>query len=303
MSKDLPASVRERLLNIAKSERADFNQVLVRFALERILYRLSVSDHANRFLLKGALLFTLWYQASHRPTRDADLLGFGPSDLNSVAQAFREIATVKVDDGILFDPETVVVEEIRKDAGYVGVRVLIWGDLAKARCRAQIDVGFGDAVTPAPVQAIYPVMLKDLPAPHLRTYPIYTVVSEKIHAITTLGMTNSRVKDYWDLWTLLDRETLDSDTLTRAISATFKRRGTSVLTDLPVGLTDEFANDTSRQALWVAFLKKNQLAAFPLIDIVTRLRTILGPAIREAATVEDSPDSTVSAQQDSWAPK
>lgn len=169
MTKDRAASVRARLLHIAKATGVDFNQVLVRFALERFLYRLSRSAHADRFLLKGALLFTLWYDLPHRATRDADLLGFGPSDKESVADMFRDIAAVLADDGIVFDPASVVVEDIRKSGGYGGVRVLLTGLLANARCHTQVDVGFGDAVTPGPDDAIYPVLLDDMLAPHLRT--------------------------------------------------------------------------------------------------------------------------------------
>ena len=225
---NVAASVRARLLNVAKAQGVDFNQVLVRFALERILYRLTQSPHADRFLLKGALLFTLWYDMPHRATRDADLLGFGASDLESVAQVFRDIAAVPVDDGIVFDPASVTVEEIRKEAGYGGVRVMIAGDLARARCKTQIDVGFGDAVTPAPVDSVYPVLLEEMPAPRLRAYPTYTVIAEKLHAIALLGMTNSRLKDYFDLSVLLERETLDTDLLAQAIKATFERRGMAV---------------------------------------------------------------------------
>ena len=280
---NVAASVRARLLNVAKAQGVDFNQVLVRFALERILYCLTQSQHADRFLLKGALLFTLWYDMPHRATRDADLLGFGASDLASVAETFRDIAAVAVDDGIAFDPASVTVEEIRKEAGYGGVRVIITGELAKARCKTQIDVGFGDAVTPAPVDSVYPVLLDDLPAPKLRAYPTYTVISEKLHAIALLGMTNSRLKDYFDLSVLLERETLDAGVLAQAIQATFERRGTSVPHAAPVGLTDEFAHDASRQLLWLAFLKKNALPPAPLPAIVDRLRTALAPALRQAA--------------------
>ena len=282
---DIAASVRARLLNVAKAQGADFNQVLVRFALERILYRLSQSEHADRFLLKGALLFALWYDMPHRATRDADLLGFGASDLESVAQDFRDIAGVAVEDGIVFDPASVVAEEIRKEAGYAGVRILISGELAKARCKTQIDIGFGDAVMPGPVDATYPVLLDDLPAPRLRTYPVYTVVAEKLHAIALLGMINSRVKDYLDLSVLLERETLDVETLAGAIAATFVRRGMAVPTSLPVGLTDEFSGDATRQALWHAFLKKNELAQQALPDIVSMLRMALEPALLRAATL------------------
>ncbi|WP_421794113.1 nucleotidyl transferase AbiEii/AbiGii toxin family protein [Hydrocarboniphaga effusa] len=284
MSRDIAASVRARLLNLAKAEGTDFNQVLVRFALERLLYRLSQSEHAERFLLKGALLFTLWYDMPHRATRDADFLGFGASDLPSVEQTFREIVSVAVSDGIIFDPGSVVVEEIRKDAGYAGARVTIRGELSGARCKAQVDIGFGDAVTPGPVDAVYPVMLDDLPAPQLRTYPVYTVVAEKLHAIALLGMTNSRLKDYLDLAVLLEREDLEADTLAAAITATFTRRGMAVPGTWPIGLSDEFANDASRQALWRAFLSKNGLQSAGLPETVSRLRAAIEPALLRAQT-------------------
>ncbi|MBU1237291.1 MAG: nucleotidyl transferase AbiEii/AbiGii toxin family protein [Gammaproteobacteria bacterium] len=285
MNRGIAASVRARLLNVAKAQGADFNQVLVRFALERILYRLGQSAYADHFLLKGALLFTLWYDMPHRTTRDADLLGFGASDIESIARTFRDIASVEVEDGIAFDPASVTVEEIRKEAGYAGARVLITGEIARARCKTQIDIGFGDAVTPGPVHAVYPVLIDDLPAPRLRTYPVYTVVSEKLHAIALLGMTNSRLKDYLDLWVLLDREALNADTLAQAVAATFHRRGMPVPGVLPVGLTDEFSSDSSRQAMWHAFLKKNGITIKPLSEVVARLRDMLEPALVQAATI------------------
>ena len=283
MNHNLAASVRARLLNIAKAEQTDFNQVLVRYALERFLYRLSQSAHADRFLLKGAMLFNLWYDMPHRPTRDADLLGFGPSDLPSIGQTFCEIVSVVADDGIVFDPASVSVGEIRKGAGYAGARVLVTAELARARCKTQIDIGFGDAVTPGPVDAVYPVLIADFPAPHLRTYPVYTVVAEKLHAIVLLGMTNSRLKDYLDLSVLMDREELDQATLATAIAATFARRGTALPTELPIGLSEEFANDASRQALWAAFLKKNELAVVPLGNVVAALRAKLPLALIHSA--------------------
>lgn len=282
-AQDLAASVRARLLNVAKAEQTDFNAVLVRYALERFLYRLGQSAHANHFVLKGAMLFNLWYAMPHRPTRDVDLLGFGASDLESIAQTFREIVSVAAADGMVFDPTSVVAEEIRKSAGYAGARVWVSAELARARCKVQIDIGFGDAVTPGPEDATYPVLLSDFAAPRLRTYPVYTVVAEKLHAMVLLGMTNSRVKDYLDVWILLERETLDTTVLATAIAATFKRRATAMSSALPIGLSDEFANDASRQALWAAFLKKNELAAVPLSDVVRALRETLQPALMQAA--------------------
>lgn len=283
--KDLAASVRARLLNRAKAEQTDFNAVLLRYALERLLYRLSQSAHAERFLLKGAMLFTLWYDMPHRPTRDVDLLGFGPSDLQAITQTFQDIAAVAVADGITFDPASVSAEDIRKEAGYTGGRVFIGGELAGARLRTQVDIGFGDAVTPGPVEAVYPVLLDDFPAPQLRTYPVYTVIAEKLHAIALLGMTNSRLKDYLDLSVLLEREVLDAEILATAIAATFQRRGMAVPVELPIGLSDEFALDASRQKLWQAFLNKNQLAVMPLQEVVVALRGQLQPALQQAASM------------------
>ncbi|MGQ0709439.1 MAG: nucleotidyl transferase AbiEii/AbiGii toxin family protein [Rhodoferax sp.] len=279
MAQDLAASVRARLLAIAKAEAADFDTVLVRYALERFLYRLGQSAHADRFVLKGAMLFHLWYAMPHRPTRDVDLLGFGASDLDSIAQAFREIVSVLAEDGMVFDPASVQVAEIRKSVGYAGARVLVRAELARARCKVQVDVGFGDAVTPGPVDASYPVLLADFAPPQLRTYPVYTVVAEKLHAMVVLGMTNTRMKDYLDLWVLLNREALDAGTLASAIAATFARRETPLPTELPIGLSDEFANDGTRQALWATFLRKNALEAIPLQDVVGALRSKLQPTL------------------------
>ena len=284
MALNLAGSVRARLLNIAKAEQTDFNAVLVRYALERFLYRLGQSAHADRFVLKGAMLFNLWYSMPHRPTRDVDLLGFGASDLDSIAQAFREIVSVTADDGMAFDASSVSVQEIRKSAGYAGARVLVSAELVRARCKTQIDIGFGDAVTPGPMVATYPVLITDFPPPQLRTYPVYTVVAEKLHTMVLLGMANSRLKDYLDLSVVLEREVLDPATLATAIAATFTRRGSALPTALPIGLSDEFANDQSRQALWAAFLKKNALPAVPLTSVVTTLRTTLQPALTQAAS-------------------
>lgn len=266
-------SVRARLLQLAKIKGVEFHEILVRFTPERFLYRLSLSPHAEDFLLKGALLFSVWYNLPHRPTRDADLLGFCASDLDSIAKVFRAVAAVEVEDGIVSFPESVTAEEIRKEVGYGGVRVRIAGELAGARCKAQIDIGFGDAVTPSPVASTYPVLLGDLPGPVLRAYPPYTVVAEKFHAIAVLGRTNSRLKDYFGLSVLFQRETLETELLARALLATFRRRDTAISPLLPEGLSDEFAQDVTRQTLWRAFLKKHDLPFEPLADVVVRLRT------------------------------
>ena len=183
MSRNLAASIRARLKQRADATKQDFNLTLTHYGLERLLYRLSVSPHAANYLLKGALLFSLWYDQPHRPTRDADLLGFGPDDLDTAVAAFREICQIEVEDGIAIDPASVNGSVIRKEAGYGGVRIDLRAKLDGARIALQADIGFGDAVTPAPESVSYPVLLEDLPAPQLRSYPKYTVVAEKLHAV------------------------------------------------------------------------------------------------------------------------
>ena len=286
-AQDPGASVRARLLTKAKAEQQDFNLVLTRYALERLLYRLSRSRHAERFLLKGALLFDLWFDIPHRPTRDADLLGLGPAELLALETVFRELCAVTVDpdDGIRFQADTVRAEEIRKDANYGGIRLTLVGLLASARCPVQVDVGFGDAVTPAPELVNYPTMLPELPGPRLRAYPRYTVVAEKLEALVLLGIANSRMKDYFDLWVLARYSDLDGETLRQAIRATFQRRATPIPEGVPFGLTEGFAEDPQKQTQWRAFLRKNALEPVALADVLERLRGFLMPPLAAAARV------------------
>lgn len=198
--RNIGASIRDRLLNKARAENLDYNLLLTRYALERLLYRLSVSKQRDQFLLKGALLFDLWFDVPHRPTHDADFLGFGSADIPHLEEVFRDICRLESEDGIVFQPDSVKAAEIRKEAHYAGVRVTLLGFLDKARCPVQIDIGFGDAVVPGPDEVRYPVILAEMPEPQLRVYPRYTVVAEKLEALTSLGMLNSRMKDFFDLW-------------------------------------------------------------------------------------------------------
>lgn len=277
-SRNLPGSVRARLKQRADAAGQDFNLTLTHYGLERLLYRLSVSDHANSFLLKGALLFSLWYDVPHRPTRDVDLLAYGADDVESLVAVFQAIAGIPVDDGIAFDARSVKGSEIRKQAGYNGVRVDMRAMLDGARIALQIDVGFGDAVTPGPQNVSYPVLLAEFAAPQLRAYPKYTVVAEKLHAVCVLGMANTRMKDYFDLWVLLQDAELQDVELRRAVAATFARRGTALPSGTPAGLRDEFSEDAAKQMQWQAFLKKNRLHGMPLTDLLNTLRERLDAA-------------------------
>ena len=215
---DIAASVRGRLTAVARKHNEELQTVLTRYAIERFLYRLSVSQHADGFVLKGAMLFQLWAAEPHRATKDVDLLGTGDSSLERLTEVMSSICAVVVpEDGLTFDPAAVSADRIKEDQEYEGVRVTCPVRLGNARLRLQIDVGFGDAVTPPPVRMDFPTIL-DFPAPVLKVYPRETVVAEKFQAATTLGMQNSRMKDFFDLWILSRDYTFDGETLVRAIS-------------------------------------------------------------------------------------
>ena len=253
----MAASVSRRLLNHANRIGADPNLILLWYALERLLYRLSVSPHAERFVLKGAMLFRLWGGDDFRATRDLDLLSVLNSERSIMRDVFSELCMQEVpDDGMHFEPGSVLVTEIREHQEYGGLRVKLTGRLGNARVPLQVDVGFGDAVTPAAVAASFPTLL-EMPAPKIRAYPKEAVIAEKFEAIATLGATNSRVKDFYDIWTLSRRYQFDPAVLGSSIRATFKRRGTPLPVRPPIGLTAAFANDPAHQSQWRAFVNRN----------------------------------------------
>lgn len=277
---NLAASVRQRLLNVARKRGDEFELVLSRYALERLLYRMSVSPHGERFLLKGALLFMVWGVDNHRPTRDADLLGFGDSEPEAVAAVFREICAVECEDGIAFDAGSIAVAPIAEEKVYTGVRVTLRAGLDGARIPVQVDVGFGDAVTPEPEAVDYPVLL-DAPTPKLRAYPVETVIAEKLHAMTILGLGNTRLKDFYDLKTIGARFTPDREVLARAIAATFERRRTNLPEGLPLALGPQFAGDEGKPRQWAAFLRRNRLdeKANLFSDCQARIVELVRPAL------------------------
>lgn len=280
--RNVAASVRARLLNLARESKQDFNLVLTRYAIERLLYRISISQHANQFILKGALLFDLWFDIPHRPTRDADFLGFGSAELPHIESVFREICAIETCDGVTFKPDTVQAAEIRKDASYAGVRVMLIGVIDGARCQIQVDIGFGDAVTPGPDAVAYPVILPEFAVPKLRVYPRYTVVAEKFEALSALGIANSRMKDYFDLWILAQHTDFDGDTLRQAVRATFDRRKTDLTGEAPLGLTARFSQDEQKQTQWRAFLRKNRLGSLALEDVIAALVSFILPVSKAA---------------------
>ncbi len=255
--RNIAASVRARLTYIAQAQRADVQFVLTRYANERFLYRLSISPHAGNFELKGAALFTLWTGKPHRATRDIDMLGFGEVGIDSLRAILLEILQIAtIDDGIAFDVDSLSVSEILEGQQYGGLRALLYSSIDRARTRLQIDIGYGDAITPEAQIVTFPALL-DSPPPRLRAYPRETVIAEKLEAMTTLGLTNSRMKDFYDIVILARMFRIEGDLLAQAIVATFDRRKTPLPNTLPLGLTQTFADDASKQTQWNAFLRKS----------------------------------------------
>jgi predicted nucleotidyltransferase component of viral defense system len=242
--------------------------MLTKYALERFLYRISISPYADQFLLKGALLFDLWFAIPRRPTRDADFLGLEERGGEEMAKVFSDICSCACDDGMLYSAESVTAIEIREDDRYGGLRVELMGFLGSARCGVQVDIGFGDAVTPEPSVASFPLLLPDNPAPVLKVYPKETAIAEKLEAIVSLGMANSRMKDYFDLHILFSESVLDVTVLGKAVRRTFDRRQTDLPVEVPAGLSEDFARASGKKMQWRAFLSKNSLEA-PSLEAVT----------------------------------
>ncbi len=278
---NMAASVRQRLLNLARERREDFGLVLTKYGLERVLYRIAQSKHRDLFVLKGALLFELWTEQRYRPTRDADFLARGQNSPERFAAIFKEICDAEVeDDGLRFDAGTVTGERIAEDVDYEGVRVKFVGYLENARIPIQIDLGFGDAITPAPVEAELPTLL-DFPAAKLLTYPRESVVAEKFEAIVSLGMANSRMKDLHDIRSLLREFVFKGDVLSEAIVKTFKTRGTKLPTGQVLAFTSEFFDNEDKKKQWAAFCNKNRpyIAEMSLETVCREIEGFLMPAL------------------------
>jgi len=276
--KNIAASIRQKLLNNANETGRPFQEVLQYFAMERFLYRLSRSPHADKFVLKGALMFTVWGGPSSRPTKDIDFLARMSNSVEAIVAVMREVCRQEVEpDGLVFDADGLSGSVIKEDADYEGVRVTFRATLENARVPMQLDLGFGDVMTPGPESTIYPTIL-DLPAPHLNGYSRETVVAEKFEAMVKLGLLNSRMKDFSDVWTLSRQFAFDGALLAQATARTFEHRGTPI-TSNPTALTSAFAADPGKATQWRGFLRKSRLSTVPadLNQIITDLAEFLGP--------------------------
>jgi predicted nucleotidyltransferase component of viral defense system len=284
-TRNVAASVRQRLLNYSTTIKADPNLVLIWYGIERLLYRLSLSPHKDQFVLKGAMLFRVWSGTNFRATKDLDLLGFVGDEAEPLRQIFVSICEQPVeDDGLTFDASSVHISEIRDDQEYGGFRLSLSAKLGTARVPLQVDVGIGDAITPAPQTTDFPTMLNQ-PQPRIRIYPRETVVAEKVDAIVQLGMTNSRMKDYYDLWFMSRRFEFAGSVLVSAIRATFIRRETAIPTSAPIGLTSEYGRDASHARQWAAFNRRvGTDAPSSLETVVETVAALVLPPVQAAST-------------------
>lgn len=270
------ASIRQKLLNHAKANKQDFQRTIDGYATECILDRLAHSTYIDRFLLKGALLFTVWKGLGKRPTRDIDLMGKGNNELDAMVRIFKDIVAVEIkDDCVIFSPDSIEGLRIKEDDEYEGVRILVEGSIGGATFKIQIDIGFGDSVTPSPVYAAFPRML-DMQSFSLFMYPPETVFAEKLDAIVSRGILNSRMKDYYDLWILIRDGLVQANPVRQAVMNTFERRRTPVPISCPVGLSLEFVQDATKISQWKGFLRKSGLDAGELSDVVALIREFAG---------------------------
>ncbi len=286
---DIPASVRQRLLNLAKTRGEEPQKVLGRYGIERFLYRLSRSDYRDKFVLKGALLFYVWEGELHRPTRDLDFLARGdPSPDGMLAALSRVCVTDVEEDGLLFLPDSIRIQPIRERNRYAGLRISLLAMLGVARIPLRIDFGFGDAITPEPDLLAFPTLLNSR-APKVRMYPPETVVAEKYQSMVLLGAVNTRMKDFYDVVSLSRTHAFEGSTLASALANTFTRRRTPLPPELPIALTPAFGRDPAKIRDWDSFLSRIAASDAPaeLSQVITEVAAFLWPISEAARTGRD----------------
>lgn len=275
--KNLAASVKQRLLNMAREQGRAFDVLLVRFALERLLFRLSLSAYRENYILKGGMLVTQWLDHDNRETRDADFLGFGEAEAEAIKAIFAEIMMTAGNDGLEFDTGALVATAIREEMEYGGIRLRTAAYLERTRIPVTLDIGFGDALADASQSIEYPSLL-DMDRPSIRAYPPATVIAEKFQAVVALGLANGRMKDFYDLWAIPKAMSIDEHALDAAIAATFERRGTPVPRDCPVGLSEAMTQDADAQRRWRAYVDSLELPSLNFTEVLDQVWALLAPS-------------------------
>jgi predicted nucleotidyltransferase component of viral defense system len=275
--KNLAASVKQRLMNMARDQNRAFDILLVRFALERLLFRLSLSAYRDNYILKGGMLVTQWLEHNNRETRDMDFLGFGEADAEAIKAIFAEIMTIASDDGLAFDTEALTASAIREEMEYGGIRLRTTAYLERTRIPVTLDIGFGDALAGSSERIDYPSLL-DMARPSIRAYSPAAVIAEKFQAVVALGLANGRMKDFYDLWAIPKAMPIDEAELDAAIAATFERRATPVPSDRPIGLSETMAQDTDAGRRWRAYIDSLELPALDFAEVLDDIWALLAPS-------------------------
>ncbi len=289
--KNYSASVRSRIENVAKENHRGFSEILLFYTMERFLFRLSQISEGSSFILKGGIMFRIWDKEIPRPTRDIDLLSNKTNDIHELSRIMAQACTVSCEeDGVEFSPQSIRAEKIKEDADYEGVRIKIEGKLGTARTPLQIDIGFGDVVVPNAILIEYPTII-DLPAPKLKTYSKESVIAEKIHAMVFLGSMNSRMKDFYDIWFLVNQFDFESNIISEAIAQTFKRRKTNI-DPKPIAFSLDFAKNQQKQIQWKAFYRKlqtdHQIKELDFVDVVKLIKKFSTPILEAVKAKETS---------------
>lgn len=274
---NIAASVKARLFNLARAQGRDFNLLLVRYALERLLFRLSRSSYRDSYILKGGMLVTQWLDHDNRETRDIDFLGFGPDAPDAIKAIFAEIMAIEADDGLGFDVGALSATAIREEMEYGGIRLKTSAYLERTRIPVTLDIGFGDALADASQTIEYPSLL-GMDRPDIRSYPPAAVIAEKFQAVVALGLANGRMKDFYDLWAVPRTLTIEDADLDEALSATFARRGTPIPADRPVGLSQDMAQDRAAQQRWRAYVSSLDLPEIAFPDVLDEIWTTVSPS-------------------------
>lgn len=299
MTKNIAASITQKLLNKRNTDKRPFNEILQYFAMERFLYRLSKSQHAEKFILKGALMLRVWESSQYRPTMDIDMLGKTSNQIEAVTQQIRDIIATSVEpDGIIFDHKTITAEKITEDADYEGIRVSFEGKLGNAKIYMQIDIGFGDKVHPAPTISAMPTMIA-LPPAEILCYSKESAIAEKFEAMVKLDQINSRMKDFYDIWLLSRQFDFTGEHLSEAIKLTFNQRKTEFPNDMKQYLSIDFA--TTKQTQWAAFKNKLKQDFIPnnMSEIIKHNNLFLSPIVRSIQLNQIPPSRWIAPNQ--WA--
>ena len=282
--KNRAASVKQRLLNMARAQGRGLDILLVRFALERLLFRLSRSAYRDNYILKGGMLVTQWLDHDNRETRDADFLGFGEADAETIKAIFAEIMAIASDDGLDFDTSALTATAIREEMEYGGIRLKTNAYLERTRIPVTLDIAFGDALVDAAQSIDYPSLL-DMERPNIRAYPPAQVIAEKFQAVVALGLANGRMKDFYDLWAVPKAMGIEEKALDTAIAATFERRATPIPTVRPVGLSAAMAEDADAQRRWRAYVESLELEAPDFADVLDDIWALLAPSCVRLARI------------------